>query len=304
MQLSLFRTRWGAVGTLAEFSAEARSAGFDGIECPVPATPDGRAELELVLGQLDAGWIAEIVTGGDYVPRRDATLDEHVADLLARLDACATLDPVRVNCIGGLDAWSDDDVLRFFDAGMDRAAALGLELCFETHRSRCLFNPWRCEHILAARPELKVTADISHWCAVAERLMDTEMETIRAIAPRVRHIHARVGYDQGPQVPHPAAPEYAKALASHQRCWEVFWDAQRAAGVAHASMTPEFGPDGYLHLLPFTRAPVADLWEINRWMADTERRHFERWSAASADVPAGGDAMKPGVRDDVRVPGA
>jgi hypothetical protein len=45
------------------------------------------------------------------------------------------------------------------------------------------------------------------------------------------------------------------------------------------TMTPESGPDGYLHTLPFTQAPVADLWEINRWMAETERRHFKCYNA-------------------------
>jgi hypothetical protein len=40
-------------------------------------------------------------------------------------------------------------------------------------------------------------------------------------------------------------------------------------------MTPEFGPDGYLHLQPFTLQPVADLWEINRWIGQREKRRFE-----------------------------
>ena len=43
-------------------------------------------------------------------------------------------------------------------------------------------------------------------------------------------------------------------------------------------MTPEFGPDGYLHTLPFTNAPVADLWELNCWMAKNEREHFNDYS--------------------------
>lgn len=44
-------------------------------------------------------------------------------------------------------------------------------------------------------------------------------------------------------------------------------------------MTPEFGPDGYLHTLPFTNAPVADLWEINTWMGREERRHIAAFLA-------------------------
>lgn len=44
-------------------------------------------------------------------------------------------------------------------------------------------------------------------------------------------------------------------------------------------MTPEFGPDNYLHTLPFTREPVADLWEINSWMGKNEKAHFHDWRA-------------------------
>jgi hypothetical protein len=43
-------------------------------------------------------------------------------------------------------------------------------------------------------------------------------------------------------------------------------------------MTPEFGPDGYTHLLPFTKAPVADLWELNLGMARSQRQQFDLWS--------------------------
>ena len=42
---------------------------------------------------------------------------------------------------------------------------------------------------------------------------------------------------------------------------------QKARGVQQPSITPEFGPDGYLPTLPFTGMPVADLLEINTAMA-------------------------------------
>ena len=40
-------------------------------------------------------------------------------------------------------------------------------------------------------------------------------------------------------------------------------------------MTPEFGPDGYLHCHPFTKEPVANLDEINAWMAVRQRERFK-----------------------------
>jgi hypothetical protein len=109
---------------------------------------------------------------------------------------------------------------------------------------------------------------------VCERLIDGEPDVLSLCVERAQHTHARVGYDQGPQVPHPAAPEYRTALEAHERWWTLIWRAQQRHGRARTTMTPEFGPDGYLHCLPFTAEPVADLEEINLWMAGRQRKRF------------------------------
>ena len=147
-------------------------------------------------------------------------------------------------------------------------------MSFETHRSRSFFNPWTTRDILEELPELKLTCDFSHWCVVCERLIDTEPEILKLCAARAHHVHARVGYDQGPQVPHPAAPLYGEALAAHERWWAQIWESQLRRGCKATTMTPEFGPDGYLQSHPFTAVPVADLEEINTWMAQRQRRRF------------------------------
>jgi hypothetical protein len=41
-------------------------------------------------------------------------------------------------------------------------------------------------------------------------------------------------------------------------------------------MTPEFGPDGYLQVDPYTQEPVADLWELNTWAGQLVRDEFSR----------------------------
>ena len=279
MQLKLFKTLWGFDGDYARAAAEAVAAGFDGLEGQVPEEPAMRRALHTALRENRLELIAEITTAGSYVPDRRASVADHLTTLEAGLMRCAELNPRQVTVIGGCDAWPEADSLRFFAAAIAMAGRHGLAVSFETHRSRSLFQPWVTQRLTAALPDMQLTVDFSHWCVVCERLMDSELDVIASIAPRVRHIHARVGYDQGPQVPHPAAPEYADALFAHQRWWEICWDAQRARGWDLTTMTPEFGPDGYLHRLPFTAAPVADLWQINRWMADTERDHFQRYLA-------------------------
>ena len=281
MQLKLFKTPWGFDGDYVGAVAAAAAAGFDGIEGPAPEDADERRRFRRALVTHGLDYIAEICTAGGYVPDRHASPAEHLASLGQRLARSRELDPRFVTSLAGCDAWTESQSIDFLASAMALAADLELPISFETHRSRSLFNPWTTHRIAMALPDMQLTVDFSHWCVVCERLMDTELDVIEAIAPQVRHIHARVGYDQGPQVPHPAAPEYAEALQSHQRWWAIVWRAMQARGFEVTTMTPEFGPDGYLHHLPFSQEPVADLDELNLWMAETERTHFAQFMAAS-----------------------
>lgn len=278
MKLELFKTMWGFKGDFADACIEAKNAGFNGIEGKAPQNDEERLYWSKCLKEYELAYITEIVTGGDYVPQRHLTPAGHLKDIEIALKYSVELNPLFSTCIGGCDAWSEEESLQFFKESIALANRYGVEIYFETHRSRSLFTPWVTKRIVKALPEIKLTADISHWCVVCERQMDTELDTITSLAPNIYHIHARVGYDQGPQVPHPAAPEYTSALHAHQQCWEIIWDAQIQNGMQITTMTPEFGPDGYLHTLPFTNAPVADLWEINCWMAETQRTHYDDYT--------------------------
>ncbi len=280
MELKLFKTLWGFDGDYLKAVEEAVGDGYDGIEGPAPGDAVVRNEFAAALKEAGLDYIQEICTGGDYVPDRKASVTEHLSAFEKGFVAGAELLPLLVTSMAGCDAWPESQSIEFFQQGMVMAEDQGLTLCYETHRSRTLFNPWVTQRIVEALPEIRLTADFSHWCVVCERLVDTELDVINAVAGNIHHVHARVGYDQGPQVPHPAAAEYRDALAAHQRWWEIIWTRQQERGYRLSTMTPEFGPDGYLHQLPFTRAPVAELREINRWMATTERDHFKHYSEA------------------------
>ncbi len=277
MKLENFKTMWGFEGDFETACIQAKEAGFRGIEGRSPLHQEERNHWKACLKKYDLSFIGEIVTGGDFVPSRHYSLQEHIYDVETGIKNSLELNPRFMNCMGGCDAWCEEDSIAFFKGAIDIAKRYGIEVSFETHRSRSLFTPWVTRRMVKAVPEMKLTLDISHWCVVSERLMNTELDTIRAISPNVHHFHARVGYAQGAQVPHPAAPEYKEALQSHQECWEIAWDAQKLKDMQIITMTPEFGPDGYLHTLPFTDMPVADLWEINCWMAEREKMHFDEY---------------------------
>lgn len=280
MELKLFKTLWGHQGTLQEAADQAVAAGFVGLEGNADMLPRDELQTALQTGQLQ--YIQEIVTAGGYVPRRHASVEEHIADAERQLRLGRPLEPQWVTIIGGCDAWSPEQSVRFFGEVQESAARMNIACSFETHRSRSLFNPWITLAVLERLPELRLTCDFSHWVVVLERQLDDDWDVVSEVARHAHHIHARVGYDQGPQVPHPAAPEYAGDLTAHQRYWEAIWEVQRAAGFSCTTMTPEFGPDGYLHTIPFTRDPVAVLWHINSWMGQTEKTHFQQWQKAHA----------------------
>jgi hypothetical protein len=46
-------------------------------------------------------------------------------------------------------------------------------------------------------------------------------------------------------------------------------------GFTQFTMTPEFGPDGYLQCAPFSQQPVADLWDVNRWIGHRQSDRFQ-----------------------------
>lgn len=275
MQLQLFKTLWGFDGaSIDEAVQQLLAAGMQGIEGAAPANREQQAHWAALFNDSSIAYIAEITTAGSYVPERQASLQQHLDSLDRQLNNSAPLKPLLVTCLGGCDAWPEPLSIEFFSRAIEIADQYQLTISFETHRSRSLFNPWVTQRVVEQLPQISLTVDFSHWCVVCERLMDTELDVIQRIADNVQHIHARVGYEQGPQVPDPRAAEYEYALRAHQSWWEIIWASQLKRGFVLTTMTPEFGPDGYLHLAPFTRQPVADLWTLNQWMAQQETQHF------------------------------
>ena len=274
MKLALFKTLWGHDGDLPSAIEMALEAGFSGIEGPVPADAGD------FFRQIDGiPWIAEVTTctpPGEYLPLPQLGVEAHLASLEEGVVRSLPGAPLFVTTMAGSDAWGLDDCLRFHEGVLGLQERLGVIVSVETHRGRPTFNPWRTAEILAALPELRLTCDFSHWCVVTERLvLDQEPGLLEMIAGHAHHLHGRVGYAQGPQVPDPRAPEFAAELAVHERWWDVLLAAMRERGTETATFTPESGPDGYLQCQPFTRTPVADLWEINRWLG---RRQLDRHS--------------------------
>ena len=277
MNLRLFKTLWGHDGDLESALLQAREAGFSGIEGPAPATEAGRERFFQDL--TGTPWIAEVTTctfPGIYLPWPHASVARHLASLEDGVIQCLRGKPEFITTMAGSDAWDGGETMDFLKGVLDLEQKLGIAISVETHRGRPTFHPWQTGKWLEALPTLRLTCDFSHWCVVAERLLlDEEPRLLELCACHAWHVHGRIGYAQGPQVPDPRAPEFVAELEAHERWWDVLWRSMRERGLQSPTFTPESGPDGYLHLEPYTLRPVADLWEINRWLGlrQLERIH-------------------------------
>lgn len=281
MKLLLLRSVWSGSNDVDELIKQTVTAGFDGIEGPIPKEKSQQHQLRNHLTDRRLAFIAEATTGTDpdsksdwWVPRGDRTLVNHLNDLKWTVDHAEEMGALFVSTMCGYDAWSWQQNVDFFGQALELERTSGIAISFETHRSRSLFNPWITRDLLAQFPEMKLTCDLSHWCVVCERLIDSEWEILEQCAQRALHIHCRVGYAQHAQVTDPRAPEYAAALAAHERWWNLIWQAQAQREMPQVTMNPEFLWDGYMQTLPFTQLPVADVWGMTCWMAERQRQRF------------------------------
>ncbi len=270
MKLQLVRHLWGIDLSWEVAFPKIKAEGFSAIECPLPS-PEEATRFVGLLKEHGFDYVAMAFSGG-------ADVKAHLASYRQQLDRAQRLGAIKLNCHSGVDGWSSAEADAYFKEALTIEASSGLTVAHETHRGRQLFNPWQTRDLLDRHPNLKLCADFSHWVVVAERLLTGCDDIIALAASRTVHLHSRVGYEQGPQVPDPRAPEYEPALLAHEKWWDMIWASQRKAGMKISTLTPEFGPPGYMHTLPYTNVPVSNLWQICKWMADRQSARFTKQS--------------------------
>lgn len=270
MQLKKYKSFWGMEGTYEQNFARAAEAGYDGIECRMPPIEQESAFRELLM-RYRFSYIAMIFTAGD-----------HAASFAEQVARAATFHPQSITSHSARDCMSEEEQDRFFEHALEVERRHGVPVGHETHRQRAMFTPWTTARLLRRFPELKITADFSHWTNVCESLLEDQDDALAIAIDRTIHLHGRIGYAQGPQVPHPGAPEYAAELNTFTGWWQRIYERSRDLGAGVFTFMAEFGPPGYMPTLPFTNQPVTDLWEVNDWMTKYFESRVQLWSNARA----------------------
>lgn len=258
MRLLFLKSTWELADQPLDAIVErVKQAGYDGLELHVAGRPETPETIRRLLDRSSLTLVAQVFTAGE-------TPDDHLRSLEEQMALVARCPPLLVNCHAGRDYFALDDNLRL----LHRAAELGggVPVTHETHRGRPTYSAIETRKLLAALPDLRLTADFSHWMVVHESDLSAQEDNVAAAIERSDHIHARIGHEQGPQVNDPAAPEWAAHAENHLRLWSRIVRTHRKRGNSVLTVTPEFGPPPYLPTLPFTREPTADVWAANLYV--------------------------------------
>jgi sugar phosphate isomerase/epimerase len=277
MELLFFAPHWGSNDLAPEvFIDRVLEAGFDGIEMSLPLDAATRDD-----------WTARIAGAGLKLIAQQWETVFHPAfgehrDALARyLDNACAARPLFVNSHTGRDFYTREQNLELLALAAAISARHGVPVVHEIHRSRFSGHPMLLLPYLRELPQLALTADLSHWCCACESLLEDQPDTLAATLPHVRHIHARVGHAQGPQVADFRAPEAAHALQAHLAWWDSIVALRKAAGAARMTMTPEFGPAPYTQALPYSGELVSDPWQQNVAMLKLLRARYGQPTSAA-----------------------
>jgi len=180
------------------------------------------------------------------------------------------------------DSVPEKMAVRFFRDVLAWETSNGFIVAHETHRHRFLYSPFLTRDFFLKYPDIrksiKICADISHWVNVAEADCDNPVlnQAVEFIIPNIYHTHCRVGYDQGPQVSDPRAPEWIGHTERHERWWDWIWQSQLERGFKRTTMIAEHGPPGYQQTLPHSKMPAAPIWDVNHWIHLRRQKRFSQ----------------------------
>tara|TARA_B100000131_G_C18108737_1_gene608862 strand:+ start:935 stop:1813 length:879 start_codon:yes stop_codon:yes gene_type:complete len=258
-EILFFQTNWGYNGGIEDFIEKAKKSGYDGVEIWLPAEPEKQNIISKALKKFDMKVIFLCGTN------RNLKFEESLIEYKNYLKKAIDQKPLAINSHTGSDFLTYDQNMAFIDAANNLSKASNIPIYHETHRGRFSYSLPETIKYLEKNDNLFLTLDISHWMVVHESLLKNQDKFINSVINRSNHIHARVGFEEGPQVNDVKAPEWKSIVDRHLEIWEFIirkrWDEGKMITV-----TTEFGPPNYMPTEPVTKKPLSDQWNSNTFI--------------------------------------
>ncbi len=255
MRVEFFKSLWGFEAMEpAQFIDKAQKAGYHGFESP----------MVLSKADIQSSQLLYIAQG----------FCETVESVQSSIDQATELGAILLNLHVGKDYWSEDHTYRFLEGSCRAVEQCPIPVTFETHRGRLFYSAQSTSRILSQFPQIRLTADFSHWTCVSESMLQDQAAELEEAMQRTIYIHARVGHEEGPQVSDPREEAWASHVERFETWWSRIAEIQRNAGAEVLRIDPEYGPPNYMTIDPRTNEPIADLWDVCLAMRDRLESFF------------------------------
>jgi sugar phosphate isomerase/epimerase len=268
MEIKYICTYWGCEHLSAkEFLTKVVTNGYKGVEINFPDDEhfiaEFNAELERIRNTINPNFI---FIAQQVLPNKKETVNEYIARITQRLEFLIQLKPNYINSHTGKDFYDFSDNCKIIEVCDHLSKVSGIPIWHEIHRGRFSFHLKTLLSYIDIFPKLKLIADFSHFCVVSESDLHDQSDLLSKIYPNIKHIHARIGFEQSPQVNNPFAPEWTNYLEQYLSWWKEIIAIQKNKKNTICTITPEFGPFPYMPQEPFTQKPLSNQWEINLQM--------------------------------------
>tara|TARA_B100000809_G_scaffold204793_1_gene206272 strand:- start:9114 stop:9929 length:816 start_codon:yes stop_codon:yes gene_type:complete len=270
MKVKFFCPFWGSENLdYLTFLNKVKEAGYDGVEIILPYD----AQQKLIIKKEAEKLNLEIITLWGGVLEGEG-FEESIRIYEEHLRNACSIHPKFVNIQTGKDYFSFEENLKFIALADEISKETGVKIIHETHRGKFSFAAHITKTFLLHLPDLRITADFSHWCNVAESLLEDQQESVALAISRSDHIHARIGFAEGPQIPDPRTPEWSSTLDVYFKWWDDIIKLKKTQGSSEFSITPEFGPFPYMTMMPYTQQPITSQWDINLFMKNLLTKRY------------------------------
>lgn len=270
MGVEFFCPRWGCEDVAwDDFLRSVKEAGYDGIEYGIGNSVSAK-ELDEVWNLSEKYKLKIIAQSWENT---ESDFSKHLESYQGWLEMIKHYPLVKIDSQTGRDFFSFGQNSALIEEASRFTSDTGIQVAHETHRNKLLFAAHVAKDYLQRIPEMRITLDASHWVCVAESFLEDQPKAVDIAIEKAIHLHARVGYPEGPQIPDPRVKAWEHALSKHLEWWDRV-AALRTQQNEVLTITPEFGPYPYMVHEPVSGRAIADQWSINVFIMDLLRERY------------------------------
>ena len=270
MKLKILCPQWGYEHlSIEEFFSKVKKAGYDGVDTWLPDDNYNRKKFIRLLDEYSLFIVSH------QHQARGSSINEFCKSFEYYLQLSSECNPILINSHSGRDYFTLEEQLQVIDTAQNFSIKNNIRVVHETHRGRIGFSPVNFRELFKLRTDMKITADFSHWVCVTESYLENFQNELDEGIKRAGHIHARVGFPQGPQIPDPRLENWKAPLEFFLSLWNRIIQHQQLNNTGAFTITPEFGPPPYMWVEPASGKPIANQWEINLFMKDVLKKKYD-----------------------------